>query len=927
MIDCELIIEQEGLRYSLDLFDNEPIPLVRSISDIQNISERTSDYTKTLTLPGSNNNNDIFSNIFNVARGVVNETEINFTPDFNPALKANCTLYKRGIPQIVGYLQLTDIKIVDGYDVTYECVIIGRFANLFTEMGDKKLSELDLSEFNHTWNKANIAASWVSDTGVGYYYGLIDYGLGNGVDYYVDYMFPQVYVKTIIDKIFEEAGFRYESDFFTSDLFKRFVVPYSGKQLRLSSEGVEDRLFYANRITDGPLNFFGSGTQNVLPFNNTVKDTDPAGYDDTTFAFTVQETGKQQFIMRGQMFFESTASQLYDAAVIFTRNGLPFIGITILHEPIATSGTVTRTFELESGFVSVTAGDVIECKIQSLIGSRLNLKYALLSGSIFFNQHSGEIAEGGTMDLSLILPDDVKQTDFFASIIKTFNLYIDVDKLDNKKLIIEPRDDFYSTSIVDLSSQVDVSRGVKIMPLGALEYKSYNYTFSEDGDSLNKQYQDKYTEPYGTAKVKVENDFVKDDYTQQVIFAPRPLSKISDMVITRIIFKTATGQRVESPAKISLLMVSPSVAVPTSRWTLKERSGANTDYALVPYVGHLDDVNDPQFDLNFSMPREVSYTASIYTNNNLFNVYHRKGIFEISNPNSKIVEYYIKMSELGLQRLSFRDIYLIDQQYYRLYSVDADLNSDSPTRMQFLKLAGVPEFFSEQGNVNGGIEDIGGTDIPIYTKQFQQKESVYENFTEVSIQGSDNNVQTENVLVNSNGNGINGTEATVLGGSGNQVLHNGATIIGSTDAVTDRDDQTIINNIDKEIGITTILIDTDLEPLDAAPVEIVPLEEGYWIELVAMYATLYFNGASPVAYNNSTLTACYFDGGGYGSAINTIDAGFINQTTAIKKMGVRTTNYLFESNPIYLLSSEDLGSSGNGILKIEAHYRLHPIMQ
>lgn len=55
MIDCELIIEQEGLRYSLDLFDNEPIPLVRSISDIQNISERTSDYTKTLTLPEHSN--------------------------------------------------------------------------------------------------------------------------------------------------------------------------------------------------------------------------------------------------------------------------------------------------------------------------------------------------------------------------------------------------------------------------------------------------------------------------------------------------------------------------------------------------------------------------------------------------------------------------------------------------------------------------------------------------------------------------------------------------------------------------------------------------------------------------------------------------------------------------------------------------------
>ena len=56
------------VEYELDLYDNVSIPITKSIIDIQNIAERKSDFSKTITLPGTSNNNNIFSNIFNLAR-------------------------------------------------------------------------------------------------------------------------------------------------------------------------------------------------------------------------------------------------------------------------------------------------------------------------------------------------------------------------------------------------------------------------------------------------------------------------------------------------------------------------------------------------------------------------------------------------------------------------------------------------------------------------------------------------------------------------------------------------------------------------------------------------------------------------------------------------------------------------------------------
>ena len=215
----------------------------------------------------------------------------------------------------------------------------------------------------------------------------------------------------------------------------------------------------------------------------------------------------------------------------------------------------------------------------------------LFRSSTFGNTPSAKYSENQTVNLQDVLPSDVKQTDFLSSIFKMFNLYAEVDSIDDHKLIIEPRDDFYTNTLVDLTNYVDNNSPIISEPLGALKYKSYEYTFKEDSDLKNKQNQDKYLKPYGFRKFDIINDFVKDEYKTEVIFSPTPLSdypNYNTRILSRIWFNLPGQQSTQqSTANIRILyyggVLTPNNAV---SWRLESRSGAYNDYTSYPYAGH-----------------------------------------------------------------------------------------------------------------------------------------------------------------------------------------------------------------------------------------------------------------------------------------------------------------------------------------------------
>jgi hypothetical protein len=60
------------------------------------------------------------------------------------------------------------------------------------------------------------------------------------------------------------------------------------------------------------------------------------------------------------------------------------------------------------------------------------------------------------------------------------------------------------------------------------------------------------------------------------------------------------------------------------------------------------------------------------------------------------------LNEVEFNALSFRKIYLLNKQYYRLYTIKHDLNSDGLVEIELLKLKTAPAFTLVSGTGNGG---------------------------------------------------------------------------------------------------------------------------------------------------------------------------------------------------------------------------------
>ena len=755
MQKTELKIYADSKYYNVDLFDNEPIELTKSIIELTEPEQRKSDYTKTINIPGTANNNSIFSNIFDVNHSILNGDNANFYVDFDPRKKANCILYREGIPQIRGYLQMTSINILDEQNITYELVVYGRVANLFQDVGDRLLTDYDFSEYTHLWTETNVRNSINTSIiingvtagfqyGRGYVYPLIDYGFDNNAQqtYNVDQLYPAIYVKTILDKILKTHGYRYESTlqsntFLNSTEFKRLIIPSSGNQLRLTNNQIIDKTFVVNRTTDNNL---GAATTNIvkLIFNNTAQDTDPAGVaaNHSSWVVPSQQGGYYNFVLNLKLNVELNSSITLPSGSYITFRLHIYIRTASgrILNPNGTNQLIgltinSRTFDLsclyETNNKLIYDGDEIEVYWQitsvqvigtspvSLQPSDLNI--IIKTGTEFYDIPRPELSEFSNVNPTNALPE-LKAKDFLTALIKMFNLYIEPNQLDDRLLAIEPRDVYYNTNVVDLTNNLDVSKDFIQKPMGALDFKRLEFSYAMDDDYWNKDYTDKYSYNHGFKRLEVDNDFLVETKKIELPFAPTPLGKpTSDRIIPQIVWwkdQNSVNGRVNKTAKPRILYYGGLKY--TGKPLIINSNGTpptSTTYTNYGYAGHVDDPVNPNYDLNWATSQEIYYTIggqTPITINNLYKRYWEKYIKEITDKDSKIIDCYMYFNNVELQNLSFRNLYKIDRQYYRLYKVETDLNSNEPAHCQFLKLKNVNVPLADQVLINGGEQTIEG---------------------------------------------------------------------------------------------------------------------------------------------------------------------------------------------------------------------------
>lgn len=680
----------------VDLIEGVSMPLNFNIADVRDPANRNASYSKTISIPATKANNLLFTNIFEVNKEVyTTDSTVNFSPDFNPNLKASCLIYIDSIMQLKGTAQLINI-VRDGDAMMYEITVVGEANNLFKDIGADKLTDLDFSRFNHAYTKANIINSWDTSIkinnattafayGSGYVYPMIDLGYTDGTYYDLTNWLPSIYLKTYIDEIFSAAGYTYTSTFMTSDLFKHLVIPYNRTSIELDTTGRDAYLFKATLSTSltGTL----PSTLSEIGVDFDTENWDIGGnYNTVTYKYTAPADG----------------SFIFDFTGDYTKYGANNIvfkiyknGAFLTSETFAMSASGSFTVGIYG--VDLVAGDYVTFKVAAsdLIAIFGSTRFIIDNFTVANRLTSVTTLEGATVNMNLCIPKDIQQKDLLLSVIKMFNLYVDIDKNNSKNLIIQTRDDFYSNNTyVDWTNKIDYGQEIGIKPLSELSFKEYKFTYKPDKDYFNDLYTKETGEVYGQYRNEVNNDFQTSTNLVEVIFSPTPSVGNSsfDRVVPKIVKRD--DNNVDTPIDFNIRILYYAGLLNCDVWQFRSTVSGNELFSVYPYVGHFDDPYAPTvIDLNFGYLQECFWNLNSSINKNLYNYLHSKHLEEITSKDSKMITAYFHLLPMDIFNLNFRNYVFLKDAYFIINKIiDYDFLNNSLTKVELLKIQNAPDY-------------------------------------------------------------------------------------------------------------------------------------------------------------------------------------------------------------------------------------------
>ena len=807
-----------SLGVQLDTYDDLDISLTYQIDDIQDITVKKSSFSKTIILPGTSINNEYFKNIFDVN---IDISETSYNP--KKALPVQVLIGDELVFQ--GNLQLLNI-ITNQKQVDYEVVITGIFKNIIIAFSDYYLNQLNLDEYDHYRNVTTISNTWdnyisinnpassvLTQPGDGYIYPMIVNGQNpiigsNGVVTFNAFdMNPSIYIKTIIDKMFEYAGYTYTSNFFNSEYFRSLVLPTDTPQY--SSEDIDDKtvrvtfnnptpfvipsgVTQVNSIYFSPLNTL-SGTVGLSPMlqksttywnnftngtwwfpmtvesgnfgNIQMQDPNNEWSSSGTFQYTCTTAGfysidlDNQFYLfykhkTGASFKYLSGSLIYVARIVkVATNGTTTIlqstgtqasaALTITPPGNGATGiyngsayTIAGSGVIPSGFLCTSQPYVMNLSVPSVwlnAGEKIRSQFSLLYPttvswqSVSDNVYVGAIGArtiGGIVNrlevkpavtanysvnnlikLATMLPN-MKMRDFFINIIKMFNLMVvDNPNLDND-LIIEPRDDFFSSKrkVRDWTYKLDYDQDIKQTPMSELDTKTYKFTYTKDDDYYNDLYEQQSGKVYGQYTVDFINDFSTTVKELELDFAPTPDS--DNMLNTFIapFFCDIDTNNSLKPIKVKpRIMFVKKLTNSNKFYKLRENpNDFGQAFFTYVYAGMYDDPTDPTYSLEFGNSNVLYYNTSLCCpNSNLINQFYLTTLNDITDVNSKLLEAYFHLTPSDINQFDFRDIILIDNSYWRVNTiVDYNPNAiDKTTKVILYKLNYLDIFYGNNKEI------------------------------------------------------------------------------------------------------------------------------------------------------------------------------------------------------------------------------------
>lgn len=753
----------------LDVFDAS-IPLNFAVSEIQNINSRQGVWSKTITLPGTPNNKNIFGHLYDV--NILDQAY-----DYNK--KVFCQVIQQGIPILDGYLQLKNVKktspslgVPDEF-VEFEVLIKDATADFFkTGIGQKMLTDIDLSQWDHIYSASSISASSAHTYADVYKYHMTNRQSG---EYKLTDFTPNIFAKKYFDEIIREAGYTYVWTGASYNDFCRMVIPYNGDK---PSGQVDEIKFRAgwSATTKQLISLNSAPDQRYLQFK--WNDDSNSPNFDTNGVFDITTGEYTQSIFANNQINVKYEWKLYASAVTSQQLQFPnvfqiqiensaFINSNqyLLPTPQVYSTNLTNSFIFPGGgqfalissgisefsyTVNAGPGTIFEERVFTNTNLIQNISGPfVLSGTstitppsdwpsffleigrvgdpdnnFIFSGPTDGLYEGMTVKLNDFIPKNVKQSDFFSSIVSLFNLYITTSKTKDRELIIMSRDEFYdSGGELDWTNKIDLNSNIELEFIPEVTNKRVLLSYNPDNDSYNKTYTEQTGDVYGQFEYIFPSEFVDGTKTVGPQFSPTPtvLNKLGFAVPALTVQAPKTNIRIlydcgwlpgewrllNSTAMTIVSFLQPPVF--TSSYTY---------YDAYPVATCLDNPYTPTTDLNFGLNSFEFYNTYDYlTNNNMYNKYYKRFLTQIEK--GKMLKAKFNLNAFDIANLDLRDKVWVFDAWYHINAIK-DYNPNAEGALTEVELITVEdgldfsEFQTTSTNVGGKfsyLDNLGSINL------------------------------------------------------------------------------------------------------------------------------------------------------------------------------------------------------------------------
>jgi hypothetical protein len=700
----------------LDLYEDENIPLTLSVDDFKNVAEQVQSYSKAFNLPATKRNNQIFENLFELTRSAQNFLT------FNPYAKTKSVLKQDGFTLFEGYLRVLDIQDKEG-EISYNVNLYSEVISFADTLKDKTFSQLDFTELEHEYDKTNIKLSWNDspDPPIAYTnsstsgfrdgnttvkYPFVDWthqilisdGLGNNstagfpeLTALEQAFRPFINIKYLIDRIFQDTEFTYESAFFNEVDFNRLYMDFNWGDARtpLVFNNTTNASVFAQN--------YAPGTYNV----NFLGITEPNfGYDTSTDIFTAI-ADNQLYNVSCNITGEYTTLTTYVNIKWIANKG----GVDIVFFSQAFVVTSSNPLSYVTNFsVYLNVGDTLRC--QFTITGLQHLQITLQATALTVVTSANE-----TTDATLLgtLRGELGQWEFLKGIMTMFNLVASPDKSNPNNIIIEPYKDMFLPSItgtpnffddnsteLDWTDKIDTTE-IKLEVLADLNKRTF-FKFVEDDDDYAFNFYKTVVQGhlYGSqifdastttgnlqSVLEGEEEIIAEPFAATV---PKPYDTQFPDFITPAIYSynadDGTSEGFENSPRIMYNNGIKSLAAGTftsCTYYIPAQNGASSENADaflqfshltdIPTVVSIPPVSTDTVDFHFGICQLIQPIGDA-TPNNLFNTYWLPYFNELYNPDTRTMTLKVNLTPGDINTFNFYDTVFIKNRLFRVNKID-----------------------------------------------------------------------------------------------------------------------------------------------------------------------------------------------------------------------------------------------------------------